>query len=399
MPTYERKTSDIFISDELREILEIFKDKSQVARNLLHRRMNKDLLVENHVNYISTSKTSPGKISYLSQDRIEKVSKSSEEDYWETSMRFICKPGGFVSKIFKESTPKEVEDFANLYKTFSTKRDLLFKVVSGDDIARYYHQSIYYNQEDSLGNSCMKYNSCQEYFDIYTKNENISLLTLLSPDGKLLGRALLWNFDGNKIMDRIYTIQDDIYLNHMAKWAIDNGYLHKSEQNWQSCIKFFDGKEDIEKKFSIKLNNYLFNRYPYLDSFKWLDLKTGVLTNFKPEHFCDSDEFVNLSDSNGRYESADFMEFCDISRYYHHSDEVVEVGGIKCSKEYLKFSETMDKWILDTEAIYSEELEDYIYKDDYLNDQDLIDERRKEIKLLREPKKDRISILNWMNLR
>jgi len=397
MPTYERKTSDIFISDELRQILEIFADKSKIAKNLLHRRLNKDLLVENHVNYISISKSSPGKISYLSQERIEKISKSSDEDYWDSSMRYICKPGGFVSKIFKDARPSEVEEFATLYKTFSTNTKVKFKVVSGEDIAKYYHQSSYYNQEGSLGNSCMKYNSCQEYFSLYIENKNIiSMLVLLSPDdGTVLGRALLWEFDGNKVMDRIYTIQDDIYLNHISKWAIDNGYIHKSEQNWQSCQKFNNGKEDIEKKFSIKLDNYNYNKYPYLDSFKWLDTTTGIITNFKPD--LSDDRIINLSNSDGRYESHDFIEFCEISRDYHHSDEIAQVDDKKYHKSYLQWSNTLNKWILESEAVYSEELEDYIYKDDSRNNQEDINRRKKEILLVREPKSKSTSfkIFGW----
>ena len=160
--SYERKTSDIFISDQLRNILEIFKDKSEVAKNLLYKRLNKDILVDEHINFICVSKNDPTKISYLSQDRIENIAKSETDDYWTTPKRFACKPGGFVGKILKDISPKEVEIFANLYKTFASKADIEFKVVSGNDILKYYHQDSYYNQNGTLGASCMKSNSCQE---------------------------------------------------------------------------------------------------------------------------------------------------------------------------------------------------------------------------------------------
>ena len=91
--SYERKTSDIFISDQLRNILEIFKDKSEVAKNLLYKRLNKDILVDEHINFICVSKNDPTKISYLSQDRIENIAKSETDDYWTTPKRFAFKPG------------------------------------------------------------------------------------------------------------------------------------------------------------------------------------------------------------------------------------------------------------------------------------------------------------------
>ena len=109
--SYERKTSDIFISDQLRNILEIFKDKSEVAKNLLYKRLNKDILVDEHINFICVSKNDPTKISYLSQDRIENIAKSETDDYWTTPKRFACKPGGFVGKILKDISPKEIHNW------------------------------------------------------------------------------------------------------------------------------------------------------------------------------------------------------------------------------------------------------------------------------------------------
>ena len=74
--SYERKTSDIFISDQFRNILEIFKDKSEIAKTLLYKRLNKDILADEHINFICVSKNDPTKISYLTQERIENTALS-----------------------------------------------------------------------------------------------------------------------------------------------------------------------------------------------------------------------------------------------------------------------------------------------------------------------------------
>jgi len=384
--TYERKTSDIFISEQFRSILEIFSDKSEVARTLLHKRLNKDILVDENINFICVSKNDPTKISYLTQERIENISKSETDDYWTTSKRYACKPGAFVGKILKDISPKEVENFASLYKTFTSKKDVEFKIVSGDDILKYYYHENYFNQRGSLGNSCMKSNSCQEYFDIYTKNPMISMLVMLAPNEKLLGRALLWQIGDEKIMDRIYTIQDDTHLHHMTKWATDNGYIYKAHQNWQTCQTFSDGKNKFEKKLSIKIDSWNHDSYPYLDSFKWLDVKTGILTNFKPENFTlydSSDDFRTLTSSCGDYERGDYLAFCEIDREYSHRADIIELNGMFVNTRHCNYSDTLNTWILRSESSYSEDLEDYIYTDSSRNDAKLVERRLEYLEKLR----------------
>ena len=216
--TYERKTFDLFISDKLRKLLEPFKNESQVANLLLHRRCNKDLFVDNPINFISISDSDRTKISYLSFDRIKK-SIDDGADCWTTSSRYHCKPGAFIGKLFKDISSKEVEKFANLYKTIVNKKDFTFDVVKGDDIRKYYHYDFHESNSGSLGNSCMRYDRCQKFFELYSDNDVVSMLIMKNSDGKLIGRALLWDFDGNKVMDRIYTVQDDEYQHFLKKWA------------------------------------------------------------------------------------------------------------------------------------------------------------------------------------
>lgn len=388
---YERKTSDIFISDKFRNILEIFSDKSEVARTLLYKRLNKDILVDKHINFICVSKNDPTKISYLTQERADNISKSGTDDYWSTSKRYACKPGGFIGKILKDISPKEVENFASLYKTFSSEEEMEFKIVSGKDILKYYHYENYFNQNGSLGSSCMKSNSCQTYFDIYTENPMISMLVMLAPNGNLLGRAILWQIGEDKIMDRIYTIQDDTYTHHMSKWAVDNGYIYKAYQNWQTSLTFSDGKTEFERKLSVKLDVYEHDKYPYLDTFKWIDMTTGTLTNFKPEHFSlsdKSDDFRTLTTSCGDYDRGNCLGFCEIDREYTHIGDITEVNGggtipMSVNTRHCNKSETLDTWLLRNESSYSNELEDYIYTDKSRNNIELVERRLEHINQMR----------------
>jgi hypothetical protein len=391
MPNYERKTSDILISEQFRNILEIFKDRSEVARTLLYRRLNKELLVDDHINYICVSKNDPTRISYLTPERIDFISKSDTEDFWTASRRIACKPGSFVGKILKDIPQKEVENFANLYKTFASKKELEFKVVDGEDILKYYHQDNYFNQNGSLGNSCMKSESCQEYFDIYTQNPMISMLVVLAPNEKLIGRALLWDLGEMKVMDRIYTIQDDTYFHHISKWATDNGYIHKAYQNWQTTNSFTDGQDVIEKNLSVQLKSWDCDKYPYLDSFKWLDMKTGILSNFQPINFKNDDhsgDYRTLTTSCGGYEYGDYLAFCEIDREYTHRGEIVEVNGMMVNTRHCNYSDTLDMWILRNESTYSDDLEDYVYTDMSRMDKELVNKRIELINKRRNPSKE-----------
>ena len=67
---YTRKTYDLFISDDLRQILEQIKSESIVADLLLKTRHNKEDLVEDPVNFISVSSQDNSRISYLTTERM-----------------------------------------------------------------------------------------------------------------------------------------------------------------------------------------------------------------------------------------------------------------------------------------------------------------------------------------
>lgn len=203
------------------------------------------------------------------------------------------KIGRLVTKIintlggsFKD---KDVEDFVNKYKASYDSMNNIednFKIVKGEDIRKYYSKDNYYKDSKSEGTqlwkSCMSSNYCQSFLDIYVENpDNINMLVLLK-DGKVLGRALLWNLDdGNKFMDRIYTISDS-YIFNIEKWGKENGYIIFSE------LKSYT--------LEVTLKPEVYGSYPYMDTFKYYDSSTGFITN-------DSDlydnDFIMLSETDG----------------------------------------------------------------------------------------------------
>ncbi len=361
---YERKTIDIFISDELRDFLNPIAHDSVVASLLLRKRHSKEDLVDDPVNYISISQADNTKISYLTQERIDAL---SEDAYWNSTRRFQAKPGGFVSKLFKDIPSREVEKFSNYFRAAQRGAGLKMKVVSGNQIKHYYLWENYKSDRGTLGASCMKHGSCQQLLDIYSDNSSqISMLVLVDSDGLLVGRALLWKFDSYKIMDRIYTICDEDYAFQFKKWATENGYLYKSEQNWYNTL-FFDSvsKKNQELKLKVEIDD-VYSYYPYMDTFKFVD-NDGNLYNYQPN--C---SFRTLCSTDGQRQSSDYLRFDGINHVfrYQHDAVWVEYKGFYTSNNNVQWSEVNDEYILHSDCFYSEDVQDYIFnkeKDEFNN--------------------------------
>jgi len=387
MPGYIRKTSDIYISDKLRDLLTQFQSESVVAAKLLHRRIENQYLAEDFINFISISDSDPSKISYLTPERIEQIKVDPNSDYWTSKKRFHIKPGAFVGKMFTGISQKEIENFSTLFKAYSNKKEFELKIVQGEELRKYYYQENYTTCSGSLGNSCMKYSRCQNYFDLYVENPNIKMLIMTPPKSEIIvGRALLWSIDSTNIMDRIYTIQDVDYLPHFKKWAKDNGYLFKTYQNWGSTSLFESELGTIEMQITIQLKNSNFSKYPYLDTFKWLDLRTGKLSNFKPNHFTNNtDRFLLLSNPDGEWYDCDYIKYDTIDRQWRYPGELYCYDGVNYTTDrHLNWSETLDCYILKSESYFDDDIEDFIYKDKskydqtlYTNRQNFIQERKR----------------------
>ena len=108
---------------------------------------------------------------------------------WGRENRQTAKPARLIQKILiREFKCKEFEDFSNWIKN-----ELLcsgeFKIVTGDDIVKYYDGDNYYKNNGTLGNSCMRHSDCADYFNIY---KDCAKLLVCLKDDKVLGRAIIW---------------------------------------------------------------------------------------------------------------------------------------------------------------------------------------------------------------
>lgn len=371
------------ISAKFREVLMEIKDTSEIAQLLIAGIPNENL-PKDPVDYISISESDPTKISYLNEERIQLIQKLGE-DIWTSKRRYHCKPGSFVSKVLKGVSAKSVETFSNQYKSHLYEKQFSFKIVSGGEIPKNYIFHNYQSQSGSLGASCMKYEKCESYFGIYENNPQVKMLIMTSHNGFVMGRALLWEFESGgktwKVMDRIYTIKDEDFSHFFKKWGIENGYIWKSHQNWGNTLQFVDKDGDLgELKLDIQLEDWEFDYYPYLDTFKWFDSKKGTLHNYLPSHFVVNDSrFQLLTLPDGKGENCDYLVFDDIDRKWMYKSEAIRIEdhNIITNGENCTWSETLNKYILKSEAAWDPNLDDYIYKDVSKIDPILIENRKK----------------------
>lgn len=227
---------------------------------------------------------------------VPKSKLSISSGFSETKYRTKMKVGRFVKKFLRKETLQmfnindfEIENFVNLFKSFFDNDITKFKVVSGKEIKKWYHEDNYFLpngcRNGTLWNSCMRYSEKNSYMNIYSENSNlVKMLVNIDENGLVKSRALLWESaedkDGMtyKVMDRIYSVYDH-EVNSFKKWACENGYIYKYEQSAKSELLFVTPNGVKELKLKIKLDNWKLRKFPYIDTFKYFNFNEGILSN------------------------------------------------------------------------------------------------------------------------
>ena len=231
-------------------------------------------------------------LSYLPKSKYQK--DANFDPYSKGIGRVKIKIGRFVRKFISEKsfiqfgiTDQTIESFVNSFKSYFNSTTSSIKIIEGPEILKWYLDENYYTPNDmrfgSLWNSCMRYHDRNKYMTLYAKNPNIKMAVFLVDD-KVRCRALLWDdakdLDGKiyKVMDRIYSVYDhDVIL--FKNWANENGYISKWTQSAKSEKTFDVGGIATTIDLIIKLENYEFRYYPYLDTFKYFNQWKGTISN------------------------------------------------------------------------------------------------------------------------
>jgi hypothetical protein len=246
-----------------------------------------------------------------------------QNNFGNLSSRGSVKMGRVIKKLLPQISDKELEKLVNNLRSETSGYEI--KLVKGLDIIKYYKRescdenSLNYG---TLNHSCMmdKVTENKNIFDIYTKNpETCQLAVMLNGEGKLVARALVWkideisrydqssaslmkdeekfysnlnlnwklvdqnNYDNDLfttkvkelyLMDRVYYTKDWME-NSLHKWAINKRMMIK----WREQISY----NGVTNKpiLTVSVNKVGYRQFPYLDTFKYYDVQSGKLTNFK----------------------------------------------------------------------------------------------------------------------
>ena len=176
-----------------------------------------------------------------------------------------------LNSIFDKASPVECDFISTHFKELISKQSEELEkevhIIKGELIRYYYDHRTYEEETGSIGNSCMRYWNLKYRFDLYCKNSNVELITLINPTTKKLkARAVLWTIHtGEKVIDRIFSI-DESSKRKLASYAVTKGIKTFSSIN--STIPLY------QKLGIIYLDDPCKNSSPYLDS-----------THFRDEYF------------------------------------------------------------------------------------------------------------------
>lgn len=205
--------------------------------------------------------------------------------------------------------PKYIENITDKYKSwYESKKEIKFNVLKGKEILKGYtvneHEYLY---RSSLNTSCM--NNRFHLLKLYTQNENKLLLLSLERNDKILGRCLLWKLDKPNIiyMDRVY-VTNNFIRNIFENFAIYNKISYRVFQNNKNfIINYYNNKQckyeqtdNYTVNFKVKLNINNILSYPYMDSFKIMNIRNGVFyTHSNKKLYL---KYTELESTNGNHE-------------------------------------------------------------------------------------------------
>lgn len=229
-----------------------------------------------------------------------------DSQFWQSN-RVDIKVGRFVRRFLGDDfTDAQIEDFVNKWKSSYKVEGEKFEIRTGNGIVEAYDTTNYHGEEgyNPLWNSCM--NDRTDLVEFYLYVKDLEMVVLLDSENKIMGRALLWtDTEGRKLLDRVYYSYDKDYYKFI-NLAKENGWYYKKrnisggstwilngqEQKIQSKIEFpVDAIGQIEDEYSG------FAKFPYVDSFYFLDDKNGYLSNYEP-----NSSYYLLNDTDGQYE-------------------------------------------------------------------------------------------------
>ena len=228
------------------------------------------------------------------------------EGVLDSSKRQNIRAAKLVKRLFpdEEFSNTALEEFTNL--VIAMKGGMgNFELVDGHYIQKYYDEDNYTRQDRGgmLYDSCMKYDTCAPFLEIYV--DHCQMLVLFDDEYFVKGRALVWPhttiksggdvWESITFMDRIYTVDDSDVIK-FKKYAKNRGWAFRKSRNAGEDTTFrvpMNGEyctRDCSIVVDAKRTDY--DYWPYADTLRYLNEDDTFSNN-------DYDARLKMNDTEG----------------------------------------------------------------------------------------------------
>lgn len=269
-----RSFNNIIANPEFTDAEGLYIDKTDVLNTIYVGIQN---IINNDVRMMSMRK-GEFEISFLPEGK-EPV--YLQNNVWGRQNRQSAKPTRLIQKLLKlKFSCAEFEVFNNHLKA-ACLGNYIWRIMEGVEITKYYCYNNYVEETGTLGNSCMRYSNCSNFFEVY--EDNAKMLTLYDPKEDLIaGRALFWEIDGKVYLDRIYTCEDH-QIDQFIAFAKEKGWYIRMdnrllESGWSQS--WLGPEDNYTAPRTPTLRIQLTKRYeefPYMDSFRYYDMENNTI--------------------------------------------------------------------------------------------------------------------------
>jgi hypothetical protein len=318
---------------------------------------------------IAQGKLIPSGYGYENPDfdwKLDNLKEVIRPSVWNPNLRFHSSIHKVLNKLFPtEYTEREKNMFAESYYRLVVIKDksYSFSVVQGEAIKDAYLEDNYLRpiNGSTLWQSCMRYQQCQKYLEIYVDNPEIVSLAVLEKHGMVVARAIIWTSpDGKKHIDRIYTYNSEAE----AIMTASIGTLGYSE------LRLFHGGQKYDLEIPLPYEKFLgYGYFPYIDSLKYYNLN-----NYKLQNHCENtSNYITFNETDGTHSDYDRDEEqfeCDeCGSTSSDADFLTEItagrhrGNYACENCRV-YSEELDADIATDYSYYCEYSESYFPQDD-----------------------------------
>ena len=207
-------------------------------------------------------------------------------EVWNYKKRYHTSVGKLIRRIFKDKySDRDITTFSESYASLITISNPLydFRIMEGQQIKWAYDEDNYHAHSNTLGSSCMRYDRCQSYFEMYTRDPSKVKIGVLMRANKVAARAILWNLGNQWAYDRIYSTKTE--TENLLKTALESANYKKI---WQTS-----------ERYSVKIDLTGINQFPYVDTLYCYHPDDQVLSNYGEGHHytlrCTGGNFYNHS--------------------------------------------------------------------------------------------------------